>query len=109
MQIHPLETVLSLRQKIASRIGVTRPGNIRLITSGKELPNESNTNSLKKLRIIDRQVFMVMKRHTDGKNGQDSDKIELPLDEEVFIYRVIHFFFFGHYFIVNLFLFFLKK
>ncbi|CAG8436597.1 9374_t:CDS:10 [Diversispora eburnea] len=83
LQIHPLETVLSLRQKIASRVGVSRPGNIRLITSGKELPNESNTMSLKKLKIIDRQVFMVMKRNTDGKNGQDSDKIELPLDEEI--------------------------
>ncbi|CAG8519826.1 15599_t:CDS:10 [Acaulospora morrowiae] len=83
LQIHPLENLLSLRQKIASRIGVSRPGSIRLITSGKELFNESNTMSLKKLKITDRQVFMVMKRPTDGKSTQDSDKMESPIDEEI--------------------------
>ncbi|CAG8438368.1 11338_t:CDS:10 [Funneliformis caledonium] len=74
IQIHPTETILSLRQKIASRVGSTRPGMIRLITSGKELNADQNGMTLKKLKVVDRQSFMAMKRNTDVKNGLDSDK-----------------------------------
>ncbi|PKY49535.1 hypothetical protein RhiirA4_405561 [Rhizophagus irregularis] len=81
IQIHPTETVLSLRQKIASRVGSTRPGMIRLITSGKELNTDQNGMTLKKLKVVDRQSFMAMKRTTDIKNGLESDKAEDTAEE----------------------------
>ncbi|CAI2172590.1 20242_t:CDS:10, partial [Funneliformis geosporum] len=83
IQIHPTETILSLRQKIASRVGSTRPGMIRLITSGKELNADQNGMTLKKLKVVDRQSFMAMKRNTDVKNGLDSDRTGDTATEEI--------------------------
>jgi hypothetical protein len=56
---------------------------IRLITSGKELNTDQNGMTLKKLKVVDRQSFMAMKRTTDVKNGLESDKTEDTVGEEV--------------------------
>lgn len=62
-------------------MGSTRPGMIRLITSGKELNTDQNGMTLKKLKVVDRQSFMAMKRTTDIKNGLESDKTEDTVEE----------------------------
>ncbi len=56
---------------------------IRLITSGKELNADQNGVTLKKLKVVDRQSFMAMKRNADVKNGLDSDKTGDTVGEEV--------------------------
>nr|CAG8463916.1 13478_t:CDS:10 [Entrophospora candida] len=83
IQVHPSETVLALRQKIASRIGEAKSSQIRLITAGKEVCPESNGLTLKKLKIVDRQSFMAMKRNNEGKFGQENDRVEENLEELV--------------------------
>ncbi|RIB07257.1 hypothetical protein C2G38_2252726 [Gigaspora rosea] len=83
IQVHLSETVLSLRQKVASRIGAPRPGIIRLFFSGKELQIEDNATTLKKLKVVDRQVFMATKRPSDARNSQDNEKTETSSDEEI--------------------------
>ncbi|CAG8659289.1 19724_t:CDS:2, partial [Racocetra fulgida] len=81
--INNASTVLSLRQKVASRIGAPRPGSIRLFFSGKELHSEDNATTLKKLKVVDRQAFMATKRASDARNGQDNEKAEISSDEEI--------------------------
>ncbi|CAG8488554.1 749_t:CDS:10, partial [Cetraspora pellucida] len=83
IQVHLSETVLSLRQKVASRIGAPRPGSIRLFFSGKELHLEDNATTLKKLKVVDRQAFMATKRASDARNGQDNERAEISSDEEI--------------------------
>ena len=56
IQIHHTETILSLRQKIASLVGQTR---FRLYMKEKELNADQDGMTLKKLKVVNHQSFIV--------------------------------------------------
>jgi hypothetical protein len=80
LQIYTSDTVFSLRQKVAARLGISRPSLVRLIVLGKELAMDTDRTTLKEQKITDLAIFIASRRQSGINN---TDLAERTLDNEV--------------------------
>lgn len=78
------ETILAFRRRVAKDLGVPRPDLLRLVNKGKELAADVNSKTLKDMKISDREVIIVVKRHmTDNSISAEVSSFDESMEQEV--------------------------